>query len=345
MAGVLPGDLYMGKRERFLAAGIVLLAGIICIGIVAAAPITVFSDNFNDNTLDTAKWTLDLVGGNCAFAEQNSRAEFQTNAIVSGDHAYLNSKPIVLSDWDTIEITGTYSNTGYTSRTHIATVTDLDDPLNTISAELAVWGTVVHSTPEFWFYWRGGSFTTSAPGPSPNPRVVPFRLKITRTGFEYYEDSVLIYSAATPTMASSHRFQLQVGAWEWSPELSYTYIDEIVVQFTGAAVVDIKPDTLKLKSRSDKNAVTATIELAFGDVNEIDPASVILSYGGQHVHALPGPVTVGDTDLDGIPDLMVKFDRQEVAGIVVPGKAVMLDVSGTVDGIPFSGSDAIRVTA
>jgi hypothetical protein len=223
--------------RRWIFAGLVLLACITCIGTASAAPVTVFSDNFNDNVLDTALWTADVAGTNCAFAEQNNRAEFQTYGGGSaGWHAYLNSKPILIDGWDSIEITGTYANTGYTSRSHIATVTDLDRPVNTLSVELAAWGAGGPSLPQMYYYWNGGSSTSNAPGPSPNPRVVPFRLKITRTGFEYYENGALIKQVATPTLANTRRFQLQVGAWEFSPILSKTYIDEIQVRYTPESV-------------------------------------------------------------------------------------------------------------
>jgi len=199
-----------------------LLAGL-CIATVHAAPVTVFSDDFNDNSLDTAKWTSDVFGTGSAFSEQNQRAEFQTNGGgFAYWHSYLNSKPIIITGWDCIEITGKWTNTGYTSRTHIATITDLDNPTNTISIEYAAWGS------QMFYYWTGGSSVASAPIPSPN--LVPFRLKITKTGFEYYENNILVKSTPTSSMATSQRFQLQIGAWEFSPIPSQTYIDDIVVQ-------------------------------------------------------------------------------------------------------------------
>jgi hypothetical protein len=505
----------MGNHRRnFPAAGIVMLAGIVCIGIAVAVPVTVFSDNFNDNSLDTTKWTSDVAGTNCAFAEQNNRAEFQTYGNgPAGWHAYLNSRPLTINGWETIEITGKWTNTGYTSRTHIATVTDLDNPSNLISIEYSAWGS------QMFYYWKEGSGSAGTPVPSPS--LVPYRLKITRTGFEYYENGVLKKSVATASMAGSSRFGLQVGAWEYSPIVSKTSVDDIVVQYTetvppvttatpsgspgpagwytvpvtitlaaydpapgsglafteyssdgttwttytspvtvgnegtttlwyrstdhagntetaksldlkidqtapvitvtapvssgylqsdtltigftatdavsgiGAvtalldgtaaadgqavdlsglavgshtftvnaadtaggtasvsrvftveplpAVVTISPDTLNLKSRADKNAITVYIELAGADVNAIDPAGVTLSYAGLQVPAEPGPVSVGDADLDGIPDLMVKFNRQDVSGILVRSNAITLVVTGTVAGDTFSGSDAIRV--
>jgi hypothetical protein len=479
-----------------------------------AVPVTVFSDNFDDNLLDTAAWTADVAGTNCAFAEQNGRAEFQTYGNgPAGWHAYLNSGPLSIGGWDTIEITGKWTNTGYTSRTHIATVTDLNNPSNQVSIEYSAWGS------QMFYYWNGGS--ASAGTPVPSPSLVPFRLKITKTGFEYYENGVLKKSIATTSMAGSSRFRLQIGAWEYSPIVSRTMIDDIAVRYTenvppvttatpsgppgpagwytapltvtiaaydpapgsglafteysldgttwaaytapvtvgddgtatlwyrstdragntenakslvlkidqtppvitvasplpigylqsdtldigftaadavsgiasvtavldGTAVADggsvdlsglavgehtfavtaadtaggssslsrvftveplpavvtVSPDTLNLKSRADRNAVTVSVELEGADITAIDPAGVTLAYDGREVSALPGPVSAGDADLDGIPDLTVKFNRQDVLGILARGDAITLVITGTVAGDTFSGSDTVRV--
>lgn len=56
----------------------------------------------------------------------------------------------------------------------------------------------------------------------------------------------------------------------------------------------------------------------------------------------PRPTKIGDHDHNRIPDLMVKFDRSAVQGLVSVGY-VELTVTGEVDGILFSGSDTIRV--
>jgi hypothetical protein len=60
-------------------------------------------------------------------------------------------------------------------------------------------------------------------------------------------------------------------------------------------------------------------------------------------------VTIGDYDNDGIPDLMVKFDRATVASWIYHTKGirygnVALTISGTLnDGTPFKGTDTIFV--
>jgi len=61
------------------------------------------------------------------------------------------------------------------------------------------------------------------------------------------------------------------------------------------------------------------------------------------VYAELRPTKVADHDADGILDLMVKFDRSQVADLLEPADEVTLEIGGTVGGVPFSGTDTIRV--
>lgn len=110
------------------------------------------------------------------------------------------------------------------------------------------------------------------------------------------------------------------------------------------ANVDIKPDTLNMKSRG--RWITAYLELPKTyDVCSIDVFSILCYYGCPcgGVHADPRPVSVGDYDNDGIPDLMVKFDRAAVVALLSVGKAV-LTVGGVTSGeTPFEGVDTVIV--
>jgi hypothetical protein len=104
------------------------------------------------------------------------------------------------------------------------------------------------------------------------------------------------------------------------------------------ATIDVDPDTLNLKSRGQW--ITAYIELPEGyDVSDIDVSTVMLN---TEIQAEIHPTEIGDYDTDGIPDLMVKFDRAEVMALLSVGEAT-LTITGEVDGTPFEGSDTIRV--
>jgi len=112
------------------------------------------------------------------------------------------------------------------------------------------------------------------------------------------------------------------------------------------ATVDIDPDTLN--PGSEGNYVMAYIELPEGfDVADIVLSTVTLQIAGVDgiVPAAPSPTEVGDHDADGIADLMVKFDRPTVLGLIDwEGGDVTFVVAGElVDGQAFEGTDTIRV--
>lgn len=106
------------------------------------------------------------------------------------------------------------------------------------------------------------------------------------------------------------------------------------------AEVDINPDVLNPKSKG--NWVTSYIELPEGYAAEnIDVSTVTLE---GIISAESSPTQVGDHDDDGIPDLMVKFDRQVLIGYLEGATGeVTLTLMGDVDGKPFEGSDTIIV--
>lgn len=105
------------------------------------------------------------------------------------------------------------------------------------------------------------------------------------------------------------------------------------------ATIDFDSDTLNLKSKG--KFVTVYIEIPPGyDVSQIDISSIRLN---GTVPALAKPTQIGDYDKDSVADLMVKFDRAAVKGLLTPGSQVEITVTGEVAGIAFEGSDTIRV--
>ncbi len=106
------------------------------------------------------------------------------------------------------------------------------------------------------------------------------------------------------------------------------------------ATVDIDPDTLNLKSQG--KWITCYIELPEGyDVHNIDVSTIMLN---DQVPAEPRPCGIGDYDGDGTADLMVKFNRSAVEGILEVRDEVQIRVTGDLaDGTLFQGTDTIRV--
>jgi len=137
----------------------------------------------------------------------------------------------------------------------------------------------------------------------------------------------------------------------------YRYnIDYIVVFVINpteiTATVDIDPDTLNLKSKGEW--ITCYIELPEGyNVSDIDVSTIMLN-DTIPVSLLdvpapkPVPTEIGDYDNDGVPDLMVKFNRTELTSHIhnvlgIEYGNVTLTITGEVAGTPFEGSDSIRV--
>lgn len=108
------------------------------------------------------------------------------------------------------------------------------------------------------------------------------------------------------------------------------------------AIIDFDPNALNLLSEGVP--VTVYIELPIDSdytVQDIDVWTILLN--GQ-ISILDFPYTIGDYDQDGIPDLMVKFDRSEVQSILEVGKKIEITVTGEfTNGAIFEGFDIIKV--
>ena len=114
--------------------------------------------------------------------------------------------------------------------------------------------------------------------------------------------------------------------------------DDIILQTQ--TFLNFDPDTLNLKSKS--SSVTAYIELPQGfDAKQINISTITLNGSAP---ALSKPTAIGDYNHNGIPDLMVKFNRQVVQSILMKGDKIKITISGRLnDGRLFKGSDTIKV--
>jgi PKD repeat protein len=114
----------------------------------------------------------------------------------------------------------------------------------------------------------------------------------------------------------------------------------IVVSSKLQATIDIDPDTLNLNSTG--KWITCHIEFPDGyKVEDIDINTIMLN---DVLPANTQPTNISDYDQDGIPDLMVKFDRQNIIDILEPGDNVEIIITGQlIDGTKFEGIDFIDV--
>jgi len=108
------------------------------------------------------------------------------------------------------------------------------------------------------------------------------------------------------------------------------------------ARIDVMPSTLNLKSRFDKNAVTAQIWLPCG----VSEKNIVLSTVTMTINGVTIPATAVVDNGSRRCGYTVKFDRQAVINAlgVTTGK-ITVTVSGALkDGTTFSGTDTITVT-
>ncbi len=106
-----------------------------------------------------------------------------------------------------------------------------------------------------------------------------------------------------------------------------------------SANIDLDPDTLNLQSKG--KWITGYIELPDGfDVADTDLSTIKLE---GTVPAQSQPAEIGDYDGDGIPDLMVKFDRLAVQALLQVGETNIAVTGKLSDGTSFEGAATIRV--
>jgi hypothetical protein len=109
--------------------------------------------------------------------------------------------------------------------------------------------------------------------------------------------------------------------------------------------LDIDPDTLNLKSQG--RWITSYLEPSENvDLSTVDISTIRISDIGGLPVMIPAeshPTAIGDEDSDGIPDLMVKFDRSEVEDVSWPGDIEITVEGELLDGTPFEGYCVIRV--
>jgi hypothetical protein len=102
---------------------------------------------------------------------------------------------------------------------------------------------------------------------------------------------------------------------------------------------EVTPGTLNLSSGG--RWVTGYLEPASPLARVIDVSSIRLN--GTVPADAAAPAALCDHDGDGVPDLMVKFNRVAVELTMPEGDNVPVTVTGMVDGQSFSGTDFIRV--
>lgn len=119
----------------------------------------------------------------------------------------------------------------------------------------------------------------------------------------------------------------------------YGMIDEVLISNSNCrATIAVKPE--KLNGKSEGKWISCFIELPGLDVWTIDVPSLRLNGVAADTDH---PSAVGDHDMDGIEDLMVKFSRSAVIAALEEGDAITVMVSGYANGSFFCGMDTVTV--
>lgn len=146
--------------------------------------------------------------------------------------------------------------------------------------------------------------------------------------------------AAAPMAAAALRLG---GAW-------LGVFEQAVALPIEPATVEVKPESLELRSRGEP--VTAIIEAPAGgfDVRHVLAPSIRLCVGGPLCDSGAAPAAkpkVGDADGDGIPDLKVTFGRADVLALVAGVRApatVTFSLSAVLDdGSACAGTAGVRL--
>ena len=104
------------------------------------------------------------------------------------------------------------------------------------------------------------------------------------------------------------------------------------------ATVDFDPQQTKRNTK--KNFIIAVIEVPDADLATIETDTIM----ANGVPAADQEVIFGDADADGIPDIMVNFNAQELLATVPDGPSTVSVTGAFADGSLFEGFGLIEVT-
>ena len=186
-----------------------------------------FFDNFNSNTLDTAKWSKDVTGAYNNVVISNQEANFIICRSGMG-HTFLKSSILHITSWNTITVEGKWKF--YSPLFHATPEMTLyfynadTNQLNGVAYDN--WNSKIR-------YWSSNTSSVQYTRSSPK-QYATFKLVIKKTSMEYWENGTKLVEIPTTALSTATHFQLKIGGWDASTISSNqcVYFDDIKIDAT-----------------------------------------------------------------------------------------------------------------
>lgn len=204
---------------------------LMCFPVSADEPVIVFSDDFNDNSLNTTLWTEDVVGTGNSYTETNQEANFITYGHGSWDlgHSILWSKNLSIENWKSLTISGKWKFTNPFTAEMRCLLYDVDTNYY-VGATYATYDIYVPDE-HLRLHNELGSYEKYLSEVVPTT-YVNFDIILTRDEIEYVEDGIIIASAPSSILSEAENFKLQIGGWDASSFYQYMFFDDIQIDVT-----------------------------------------------------------------------------------------------------------------
>ncbi|ASJ02686.1 hypothetical protein A3L09_05160 [Thermococcus profundus] len=270
-------------KKRVILLIYLLLVSYLNVGFVGFAPVSasgnvVFSDDFNDNSLDTSEWTEDVVGSGNSYTEANGEAKFVVYGHQGWDygHAVLRSRGIHLNNWSSITLSGRWKFTNPGTAEMLVRVEDLNSS-NFVGIHYVSW-----PSEQVSYRYYGNSVNEARTIPR---NYATFKVVIHKDRFEFWESGALVKTIYTTSMANATDFQVVIGGWDYSAYYSHVYFDDIAVEYTLETPPE-NPLSITIVSPEEGTYSTTTIDLNVTANKPVDEWRYSLN-GGKNITFTP----------------------------------------------------------
>jgi len=208
----------------FLMSVLLISSILIIVPITVSADdsILIFSDDFDDNILDTTKWTEFVTIGS-SFSEINQEAFFTTD----DGFSLLYSQVLNISNWYEINITGKWKFTNPNTAEMRLFLIDSDTEVS-LGVVYATWTTYPHQHIRYYDGLGGfDEYLRSVP-----TTYVDFGLVLTNDKMQYWENGVELNEVDSTALSETTRFEIQIGGYDASAGNQYIYFDDIQINVT-----------------------------------------------------------------------------------------------------------------